>query len=91
MLNPDPLDLIGRDLADGAVVELGGPRALVRRHRLGIFERAAGLGIGGGAGRVEHMAAVLDLETGICRAARGSGGSHPQPQSQSLAGPRTHL
>jgi hypothetical protein len=40
----------------------------VRRHRLGIFGRAAGLEIGGYAGHVEHMAALLDIETDICRA-----------------------
>jgi hypothetical protein len=40
----------------------------VRSHRLGVFERAAGLEIGGDAGRPEDVAAELDLETGLGRA-----------------------
>src|SRR3984893_991319 len=56
-LNPDPLDLIERDLVAGAVVKLGCARAFVRRHRLGVFERSTGLEIGGDAGRAEHVAA----------------------------------
>jgi hypothetical protein len=34
----------------------------VRRHRLGVFERAAGFEIGGDSGRMEYMAAALLLE-----------------------------
>jgi hypothetical protein len=64
-LNRNALDLIERDLIAGAVVELGGARAFMRGHSLGVFERAAGLEIGGDAGRAEHMAAELDLETGF--------------------------
>jgi hypothetical protein len=61
-LDRDPLDLIERDGVAGAVIELGRPRALVRRHGLCILERAAGLEIGGDAGRPEHMAPELDPE-----------------------------
>lgn len=35
------LDLIGRNLAVAAIVELGRSGALVRRHLLGIFEEPA--------------------------------------------------
>jgi hypothetical protein len=35
-LNCDPLDLIKRDLISGAIVELGGARAFVRSHELGV-------------------------------------------------------
>jgi hypothetical protein len=47
--NRDPLDLVERDLIPGAVVKLGGARALMRRHGLCVFERAAGLEIGDGS------------------------------------------
>src|SRR5690348_15274723 len=57
--NLDPLDLIERDLVAGAVVELGGARAFVRGHGLGVFESAAGFEIGGDASRAEHIAAEL--------------------------------
>ena len=40
-LNPDPLDLIERDLVAGTIVELGGSWAFMRGHELCIFERAA--------------------------------------------------
>ena len=43
----DPLDLFKRDFVARSVVELGRPRAFVRRHRLGVFERAGGLQVGG--------------------------------------------
>jgi hypothetical protein len=45
--NLDPLYLVERDLIAGAVVELGGARAFVHGHGLGVFERVAGLEIGG--------------------------------------------
>jgi hypothetical protein len=51
LLNRNALDLIERDLVTGAIVELGGARALVRGHGLGVFKRAAGLEIGGDASR----------------------------------------
>jgi len=66
--NRDPLDFIERDLIAGAVVELGRARALVRRHDLGVFERAADLEIRGDAGCTEYVAAELDPETGFGRA-----------------------
>ena len=37
----DALDLTKRNFIASAVVEFGGARKLVRRHRLGVFERAA--------------------------------------------------
>jgi hypothetical protein len=43
------LDLVECDLVAGAAVELGGARAFVRDHRLGVFERAAALEVGGDA------------------------------------------
>jgi len=43
--NRNPLDFIERDLIAGTVVELGGARAFVRSHQLGVFQRAAGLEI----------------------------------------------
>jgi hypothetical protein len=39
------------------IIELGGARALVRRHGLRVFERAAGFKIGGDARGAEGMAA----------------------------------
>jgi hypothetical protein len=39
--NRNSLDLIERDLVTGAIIELGGAGAFVRRHSLGIFESAA--------------------------------------------------
>ena len=66
--NRDPLDLIERDLVPGAIVELGGARAFVRRHCLRIFQRAALIEIGGDASCPEHMTAELDLETRFGRA-----------------------
>ena len=50
LLNRNPLDLIEGDVIAGAVVELGGARAFVRRHELGVFQRAAGFEVGGDAG-----------------------------------------
>jgi hypothetical protein len=54
--------LVERDLIAGAVVELGGARALVRGHRLRVFERAAALEVGSDAGRPEHVTAEPVLE-----------------------------
>src|ERR1700736_2813737 len=51
----NPFHFIERDLVAGAIVELGGARALMRRHRL--LLSAAGFKIGGDAGRAEGMAA----------------------------------
>jgi hypothetical protein len=42
----DAFDLIESDFVACTVVKLGGARAFVRRHRLGVLKRAAGLKIG---------------------------------------------
>jgi hypothetical protein len=65
LLNGNPLDLVERDLVAGAVVGLGGAWAFMRRHGLGVFQRAAHLEVGGDAGRAEHVATELDLEAGF--------------------------
>jgi hypothetical protein len=49
-------------------VELSGARAFMRRHSLGILERAGGLEYAVIARRTEQMAAELHFETGISRA-----------------------
>jgi hypothetical protein len=67
-LNRNPLDLVERDFVTGPIVELGGARAFVRGHGLGVFERAASLEVGSDAGCAEHVAAELDLEAGLGRA-----------------------
>jgi hypothetical protein len=88
------VDLVERDLIAPAIVELGGARALVRGHGLGLFERAAGLEIGGDAGRAEHMAAELDLETGFGMRRRIMPQRRPDPWRsrlrQSNCPPRRH-
>ena len=58
--NRNPLDLVERNLIAGAIIELGGARAFVRRHGLSILQSAAGFKIGGDAGGAEGMAADLD-------------------------------
>src|SRR5713101_4514169 len=45
--NGDPLDFVERDLVRGAVVELAGPRRLVRRDVLGVLQGAAVLEVRG--------------------------------------------
>ena len=42
-LNSDPLDLLERHLISPAVVKLGGARAFVRRHGLGLLKETAAL------------------------------------------------
>jgi hypothetical protein len=64
-LDCDPVDLIKGDRVTGAVIELRGARALVRRHGLSVFECATGLEIGGDPGRTKHVTAELNLETGL--------------------------
>src|SRR5271154_422878 len=64
----DPLDFVERNRIVSSVIELGGTRALVRGHGLGVLKRSAGLEIGGDAGRTEHMAAEFLLEAGFGRA-----------------------
>jgi hypothetical protein len=56
-LNRNPLDLIARDIVAGTVIKLGRARAFMRRHRLGVFEGAAGLKISGDPRGAEGMAA----------------------------------
>jgi hypothetical protein len=55
-LNRDSLDLIERDLISSAVVKLGRARAGVRRHLLGLFQRAFVVQVIGDAGGAEGMA-----------------------------------
>ena len=68
-LNPDPLDLVERDLVTGAVIKLGGAWAFMRGHELRVFERTAGVHIGGDAGRPKRMAIDAHLEPHGGRAA----------------------
>jgi UDP-3-O-acyl-N-acetylglucosamine deacetylase len=58
------LDLIEGDLVVAAVVELGGARAFVRGHLLGMLEQAAVLQIDRDAGRAERVAAELGGDAG---------------------------
>src|ERR1700740_396276 len=53
-LNIDPLDLVERNRVVSAVVKLGGARAFMRGHGLGVLQRAAGLEVGRNACRAEH-------------------------------------
>ena len=46
---------------------------VARRHGLCVFERAAGLKVGGEAGRAKGMAAELDLEASL----GGAAADHP--------------
>src|SRR5712691_2608970 len=64
-LDRDPLDLIDRDGVAGAIVELGRPRALVRRHGLGVLEGPAGLEISRDAGRPKDVTPELDSKAGL--------------------------
>ena len=52
-LNHDPLDLIEGNFIPGAIVKLRCARAFVRRHELGVFERAARFEIRRDARRLE--------------------------------------
>src|ERR1700746_63461 len=45
-LNIDPLDLVERNRVVSAVVKLGGARAFMRGHGLGVLQSAAGLEVG---------------------------------------------
>jgi Initiator Replication protein len=66
-LDRDPLYLFERDLITGAVVKLGRPWAFVRRHRLGVLERAAGPEVGCDSRGAEGVAAdpPLHAEVGL--------------------------
>jgi hypothetical protein len=68
-LNPDPLDLVERHVICPAVVKLGGARAFVRCHRLGLFKGTATLEVGRDPGRPECVAPELTLKTGLGGAA----------------------
>jgi DNA-binding transcriptional LysR family regulator len=63
--NRNPLDFVEGDRIAGAVVKLGGARAFVRGHQLGVFERSTIVKIGGYAGCTEAVAADPSFEVGI--------------------------
>jgi alkylhydroperoxidase family enzyme len=65
----DALDPTKRNFIAGAVVEFGGARNFVHRHRLGVFERAAGFEVSRDSACPENMTAELLLEPGIGNAA----------------------
>jgi len=52
-----PSNFLGRKLLAGTVVELGGAGRFMIGKRLGVFERAAVLKIGGDTGRAEGVTA----------------------------------
>jgi hypothetical protein len=66
-LDHNPLDLIERDDVGRAVVELGSARALMRSHRLRVFERSAGFEIGGDARGAEGVTTDFDLQACVGR------------------------
>jgi hypothetical protein len=72
--NRNLLDFIERDFARAPVVELCGARRGVVGERLGVFESALVLEVGGDAGRAEGVIADFGLDA--CRCA-GSFGIHP--------------
>ena len=53
--NGDPLHFVECYGIAGAIIELSGTRAFMRRHRFRVLERAAGFKIGGDAGGAERM------------------------------------
>jgi hypothetical protein len=65
---PDPLYLVLREPFFRAVVELGGARALVRRHFLRVFKGAAIGKITGDARRTERVIADRRVNAGGGRA-----------------------
>ena len=76
-IDRDPLDLVERNLVTRAVIELGGARAFVRRHGLCVFERAAGLEVGGGCGSRSSLScrarrAALNHPPGVDAIHRGA-------------------
>src|SRR5271168_5028882 len=66
-LKHDPLHLIEGDLVVAPVVELGGARALVRRHLLRVFEQAAVEQIDGDPRRSERMTPNARDDAGLNR------------------------
>src|SRR5208337_4699126 len=67
--NRDSLNLIECNLIARSVIQLRRARTLVRRHRLGIFERAACFEVGRYPGRSERMAPDPDSRAEIGSAA----------------------
>ena len=65
----DPLHLIERHLIARSVVELRRPRTLMRRDRLGLFQRPAVLQIGRDPRRPEGVAADRLGDPGVPRPA----------------------
>src|SRR6202000_247481 len=60
--NRDPLYLVQRDLITGAVIKLGGPWALVRRHCLRVLKRTAGIQISSDARRPKRVVSDVNLQ-----------------------------
>jgi hypothetical protein len=58
--NSYPFHLIERDLVSGSIVEFGRSRAFMRRHGLGVLERAARFERDGDPGRAERMTPDTD-------------------------------
>jgi hypothetical protein len=65
---PNPLDLVLSESFPGTVVKLGRARTFVRRHFLGMLERAAIGEIGGDPGRAEGVIADRRRDAGRGRA-----------------------
>src|SRR5689334_14969408 len=63
------LNLIQRDHVGRAIIELGGARALVRSHSLGVLERSAGVEVGGNARRTKGVTADLYRHVSISHSA----------------------
>src|SRR5712691_10011272 len=55
--NPNPSDLVGRELFASAIVELGGPRRLMIGDGLGVLEGPAVFEISGDADGTKRVAA----------------------------------
>jgi hypothetical protein len=70
----DPLDFIERDFITGAIVEFGGARAFMRRHRLRVFERNVGWGPG------KRHRRFSPLSAGVSRVSPEMGSSRPDRQ-----------
>src|SRR6476659_4047376 len=75
----DALDLTKRNFIASAVVEFGGAPNFVRRHRLSVFERAAGFEISRHPACLENVAAELLREPGIDGAAAHHQMDHDPP------------
>jgi hypothetical protein len=64
MSEPDPLHLVLGEPFLGSVIQLGRPRAFVRRHFLGMLERSAIGKVGGDPRGAEGVAADLRGDAG---------------------------